>query len=115
MSKSEVGLKESRCVQDRLLALFKRRGHGTKARVERELGLYGGYFDNRRGRGDISFGVLVAALKALNMDVGQFIADALGETEIRWDDDQPPPIARDPATIAVARLWGNPIEGEEND
>ncbi len=80
MSKAAVGLEYSQRVQDRLLDLMQNLGHGTKARVERELGLYSGFFDNRRGRGDLGLGVVIAALIYLEEDVGPFINDALGNS-----------------------------------
>lgn len=82
MKVAEVGLEHSQRVQDRLLQRMDDLEYGTKARVERELGLYSGFFNNRRGRGDLGLGVVIAALIYLEEDVGRFINDALGESGV---------------------------------
>ena len=106
VSRNKVGLTASRRVQDRLQTLFKERGRGTKARVERDLGLYDGFFDNRRGRGDLGVGILIAALQHLEVDVGAFLARALGEAGDIPGDSDPPPRVRSPAAVTIARRYG---------
>ena len=119
MGKIVVGSDFASKVQDRLQGLFKQRGYGTKARVERELGLYDGFFDNRRARGDLGVGVLIATLNVLEVDAGAFLAEALGREVPKddtdsWNDDPPPP-AKWPAIKPIARKFGVPVEDDEDD
>ena len=109
MPQNAVALQLASRVHNHLQALFRERGRGTKAQVERHLGLYSGYFDGRRARGDIGVGILMAALNYLKVDAAEFLAEASGLA-----NDDPPPPARWPATKAIARQRGLPILDDED-
>lgn len=90
---TSLAREEIRRIHGVLRELFRKAGHGSIRRTERQLGLYQGYYRRSRHNGHLDLEVLFATLRTLAVEPADFFAEVYGMRSAAAAVERPQPLS----------------------